>query len=55
MLKAYKKKKREITKLKQTLFKFETEFMTINQKNALLEEEVATHAKRSAKAEKALK
>jgi len=29
MLKAYKKKKREITKLKETLFKLETEYITV--------------------------
>jgi hypothetical protein len=40
MLKAYKKKKREITKLKEALFKLETEFITVRQKNILLEEEL---------------
>jgi predicted nucleic acid-binding Zn-ribbon protein len=41
MLKAYKKKKRELTKLKEMFFKMETEFMTIKQKNIILEEELA--------------
>lgn len=29
MLRAYKKKKREIAKLKETIFKLETEFLTM--------------------------
>ena len=41
MLKAYKKKKREIAKLKEQFFKIETEFMTLKQKNILIEEELA--------------
>lgn len=55
MLKAYKKKKRELTKLKEMFFKMETEFMTIKQKNIILEEELTATQKRCTKAEKALK
>lgn len=55
MLKAYKKKKREIAKMKEQFFKIETEFMTLKQKNILLEEELAQTQKKYKKAEKALK
>jgi len=55
MLKAYKKKKREITKLKETLFKMETEYITIRQKNILVEEELVATNKRCTKVEKTLK
>lgn len=55
MIRAYKKKKRELNKLKDTFFKLETEFMTTKQKNALMEEELIHSQKRCAKAEKALK
>jgi predicted nucleic acid-binding Zn-ribbon protein len=55
MIRAYKKKKRELNKLKDSFFKMETEFMTIKQKNALMEEELIHTQKRCAKAEKALK
>jgi len=41
MLRAYKKKKKEIVKLKESKFKIETEFMTLKQKNSLIEEELA--------------
>jgi len=55
MLKAYKKKKREITKLKETLFKMETEYITIRQKNIHVEEELVATNKRCTKVEKTLK
>jgi hypothetical protein len=41
MLKAYKKKKKQIAKLKESKFKIETEFMTLKQKNSLVEEELS--------------
>lgn len=40
MIRAYKKKKRELNKIKDQFFKMETEFMTIKQKNLLMEEEL---------------
>ena len=55
MLKAYKRKKREVAKMKESFFKIETEFITLRQKNVLVEEELAQTQKRCAKAEKALK
>jgi predicted nucleic acid-binding Zn-ribbon protein len=41
MIKAYKRKKRELAKIKDQFFKMETEFMTIKQKNSIFEEELA--------------
>jgi len=41
MLKAYKRKKREVAKMKESFFKIETEFITLQQKNVLVEEELA--------------
>ena len=55
MLKAYKRKKRELAKIKEQFFKIETEFITIKQKNLLMEEELTQTQKKCAKAEKALK
>jgi predicted nucleic acid-binding Zn-ribbon protein len=55
MMKAYKRKKREIAKLKDQFFKIETEFMTIKQKNSIFEEELTHSQRRCHKAEKALK
>lgn len=40
MLRAYKKKKRELAKLKEAFFKIETEFLSTKQKNVILEEEL---------------
>ena len=42
MLQAYKKKKREIMKMKDVCFKLEQEYMSVKQKNLLVEEELAT-------------
>lgn len=55
MIKAYKRKKRELAKLKDQFFKMETEFLTIKQKNSIYEEELAHAQRRCHKAEKALK
>ena len=38
MLRAYTKKKREIAKLKETIFRLETEFLTMKQNHTLVEE-----------------
>lgn len=51
-MKAYKRKKRELAKLKDQFFKMDTEFMTIKQKNNIYEEELAHAQRRSHKAEK---
>lgn len=40
LMRAYKRKKRELAKVKEQFFKIETEFMTIKQKNMLMEEEI---------------
>jgi len=40
MLRAYKKKKKDLAKMKEQMFKLETEFMTSRQKNLLVEEEL---------------
>ena len=55
MLRAYKKKKRELTKMKDKVYKLETEFATIGHRNSLLEEELGSTQKRLLKAEKQLK
>lgn len=55
MLRAYKKKKKELTRLKDTMFKLETEFMTLKQKNSLTEEELGQTQKRLMKSEKQVK
>ena len=55
MLRAYKKKKRELAKLKESFYKMETEFVSIKQKNVLIEEELGQTQKRLVKAEKQLK
>lgn len=55
MLIAYKKKKREIMKMKDQYFKLEQEFMTVKQKSILVEEELTTTQKRLTRAEKQLK
>ena len=55
MLRAYKKKKRELAKIKEQFFKLETEFITVKEKAKHQEEDVAMIHKKLAKAEKALK
>lgn len=40
MLRAYKKKKRELIKMKESFFKIETEFLKVQQKNVDLEDEL---------------
>lgn len=55
MLRAYKKKKREIAKLKETIFKLETEFLTMKQNQTLVEEELTSTKKKLSKSEKNLK
>lgn len=40
MLRAYKKKKRDLAKMKERIFKLETDFSTVKQTNALLEDEL---------------
>lgn len=40
MLRAYKKKKREILKLKEQIFTMDTEFMKMKQTNITLQEEL---------------
>lgn len=55
MMKAYKRKKRELQKLKDQFFKMDTEFMTIKQKSSIYEEELAHSQRRCHKVEKQLK
>ena len=52
MLRAYKKKKKELAKLKESKFKIETDFMTMKQKNSLVEEELIQSQKKLLKVEK---
>jgi len=52
MIRAYKKKKRELTKLKEAMFKIETEFMTVKQRNIYLEEELGQTQKKLSKYER---
>jgi hypothetical protein len=40
MLRAYKKKKREIIKLKEQFTKLEMEYLSVKQRNSLIEEEL---------------
>ena len=55
MLKAYKKKKRELLKMKENFFKIETEFMKLQQGNVNLEEELSSTKKQLQKLQKTLK
>ena len=53
MTRAYKKKNREIVKLKETLFKLEQEVSSSNQRAEIAEEELAQTQKRLQRVEKA--
>ena len=52
MLKAYKRKKKELAKLKESYFKLETDLMSTKQKNTLLEQELSQTQNKLIKADK---
>ena len=55
LLRAYKKKKKELARIKEGMFKLETEYMTLKQRNSLVEEELGQTQRRLLKADKQIK